>query len=72
MVYSNPQDAMPKNNAKTELPFPKEKGRTLDVSALESWLWEAACVIRGPLDVAEIQGLHSAAGLPEAALRRFR
>ncbi len=22
----------------------------LDVSALESWLWEAACVIRGPLD----------------------
>lgn len=25
-----------------------EKG--LDVSALESWLWEAACVIRGPLD----------------------
>jgi hypothetical protein len=25
-------------------------GRHLDVSALESWLWEAACVIRGPLD----------------------
>ena len=23
---------------------------TLDVSALESWLWEAACTIRGPLD----------------------
>ncbi len=23
---------------------------TLDISALESWLWEAACVIRGPLD----------------------
>src|SRR5437588_12728849 len=22
----------------------------LDVPALESWLWEAACVIRGPLD----------------------
>jgi type I restriction enzyme M protein len=22
----------------------------LDVSALESWLWEAACVIRGPVD----------------------
>jgi hypothetical protein len=28
----------------------KEAGRHLDVSALESWLWEAACVIRGPLD----------------------
>ena len=22
----------------------------LDVSTLESWLWEAACVIRGPVD----------------------
>jgi type I restriction enzyme M protein len=28
----------------------KEAGRHLDVSALESWLWEAVCVIRGPLD----------------------
>lgn len=24
--------------------------KSLDVSALESWLWEAACVIRGPVD----------------------
>jgi type I restriction enzyme M protein len=24
--------------------------RPLDVPALESWLWEAACVVRGPLD----------------------
>ncbi len=23
---------------------------TLDISTLESWLWEAACVIRGPID----------------------
>jgi type I restriction enzyme M protein len=23
---------------------------TLDISALETWLWEAACVIRGPVD----------------------
>jgi type I restriction enzyme M protein len=29
--------------------MPKEN-RTLDVSALESWLWDAACQIRGPLD----------------------
>jgi type I restriction-modification system DNA methylase subunit len=28
----------------------KEAGRPLDVAALESWLWEAACVVRGPLD----------------------
>lgn len=23
---------------------------TLDLPALESWLWEAACIIRGPVD----------------------
>ncbi|RKY57674.1 MAG: SAM-dependent DNA methyltransferase, partial [Candidatus Latescibacterota bacterium] len=27
--------------------FPNE---TLDLPALETWLWEAACVIRGPVD----------------------
>jgi type I restriction enzyme M protein len=27
-----------------------KQGKTLDVSALESWLWAAACVIRGPVD----------------------
>ncbi len=27
-----------------------KQGKTLDVSALENWLWEAACVIRGPVD----------------------
>ena len=30
----------------SSLPIP----RTLDISSLESWLWEAACVIRGPVD----------------------
>ena len=25
-------------------------GKTLDLPALENWLWEAACVLRGPLD----------------------
>ncbi len=24
-------------------------GKRLDVSALESWLWDAACEIRGPV-----------------------
>ncbi len=28
--------------------MPNEK--TLDISTLETWLWDAACVIRGPLD----------------------
>ncbi len=26
------------------------QNRKLDVSALESWLWEAACIVRGPVD----------------------
>src|ERR1019366_1663233 len=28
----------------------KQNGKGLDVPALESWLWDAACTIRGPLD----------------------
>jgi type I restriction enzyme M protein len=27
-----------------------KQGKMLDISALENWLWEAACVIRGPVD----------------------
>src|SRR4051794_22194238 len=34
----------------TPLPFGRDKGRKLDVAALEGWLWNAACQIRGPLD----------------------
>ena len=30
--------------------LPLRSGTKLDVSALENWLWEAACVVRGPLD----------------------
>lgn len=42
---------MAKKNAQPDLPLPKDgNGRKLDVNALESWLWEAACIIRGPLD----------------------
>ncbi len=26
------------------------KSRSLDINALDSWLWEAACKIRGPVD----------------------
>ena len=40
---------MAKNADQKALPFPQPP-RRLDVAALESWLWEAACVIRGPLD----------------------
>ena len=30
-------------------------GKALDVSTLESWLWEAACQIRGPLDATKFK-----------------
>lgn len=30
--------------------MPAAGGKTLDISTLESWLWNAACQIRGPLD----------------------
>jgi type I restriction enzyme M protein len=29
---------------------PRSSSRPLDVPGLENWLWEAACVIRGPID----------------------
>lgn len=31
-------------------PVANGNGKKLDVPALENWLWEAACVIRGPVD----------------------
>ena len=30
-----------------------DTSKTLDISTLESWLWEAACQIRGPVDAAK-------------------
>ena len=45
-------DTAKKGDKQKELP-PKderENGRKLDVLALENWLWEAACTIRGPID----------------------
>src|SRR5207249_4794874 len=32
------------------MPVDKNNGKRLDVAALESWLWDAACQVRGPLD----------------------
>jgi type I restriction enzyme M protein len=39
-----------KSNGQQTLPLKHERTKKLDVSALENWLWEAACTIRGPLD----------------------
>ncbi len=46
---------MPKNNAATDttqttIPFSPPDQEQLDISTLETWLWDAACVIRGATD----------------------
>ena len=46
---------MPKNKtlnetAQTTLPLETENEEHLDISTLETWLWDAACVIRGATD----------------------
>ncbi len=46
---------MPKNNTTTDttqttIPFSPPNEEQLDISTLETWLWDAACVIRGATD----------------------
>ena len=41
---------VPKSKDQLKLSLKPERTKKLDVSALENWLWEAACTIRGPLD----------------------
>lgn len=42
---------MPNNNTlQTTLPFNTNSDEHLDISKLETWLWDAACVIRGATD----------------------
>ena len=46
---------MPKNNTaadttQTTIPFSLPDEEQLDISTLETWLWDAACVIRGATD----------------------
>ena len=46
---------MPKNNAaadttQTTIPFSSPNEEPLNISTLETWLWDAACVIRGATD----------------------
>lgn len=38
------------NGTVTVLPMPALDGEHLDISALETWLWDAACAIRGATD----------------------
>ena len=46
---------MPKNNSaantpQSTIPFPSSDQEQLNISTLETWLWDAACVIRGATD----------------------
>ena len=38
------------DTTQTTLPFPSETKEHLNISTLETWLWDAACVIRGATD----------------------
>ena len=38
------------DTTQTTLPFPSVNEEHLDISTLETWLWDAACVIRGATD----------------------
>ena len=38
------------DTTQTTLPFPSADEEHLDISTLETWLWDAACVIRGATD----------------------
>src|SRR5262249_17904273 len=42
-------------NRQLKIPFLKAGSRRLDVAARESWLWDAACQIRGPLDAPDVK-----------------
>lgn len=39
-----------KSTEQTELKFPAPEDEKLEVSAMEVWLWDAACTIRGTTD----------------------
>src|SRR3990172_8492355 len=48
-MISTSGDPTPKS-APTRGRLMATNGKTLDASTLESWLWEGACIARGPLD----------------------
>ncbi len=45
-----PKKKTPTDNAQTTLPLETKNTEHLDISTLENWLWDAACVIRGATD----------------------
>ena len=54
-ILSLGEKPLPKNNSavktpQTAIPFPSSDQEQLNISTLETWLWDAACVIRGATD----------------------
>ena len=45
----------PADPTQTTLPFPAKDEEHLDISTLETWLWDAACAIRGAIDAPKFQ-----------------
>ena len=45
-----PKDKTAGDTTQTTLPFPSANEEHLDISTLETWLWSAACAIRGATD----------------------
>ena len=45
-----PKDKTAADTTQPTLPFPSANDEHLDISTLETWLWNAACVIRGATD----------------------
>ena len=45
-----PKDKTAADTTQTTLPFPSANEAHLNISTLETWLWSAACVIRGATD----------------------
>jgi type I restriction enzyme M protein len=55
---NHPQDMVPANQSIFTSP-----DEHLDISMLETWLWDAACAIRGSTDAPKFKELHPATGL---------
>lgn len=45
-----PRRKKPEPNGGAVVPMPALDGEHLDISMLETWLWDAACAIRGATD----------------------
>ena len=57
-------------NGSLDLPLLElaQAGDRLDIPAMEQWLWDAACKIRGATDAPNVQRFYSAANFLQTAV----